>query len=69
MGTVIEPVPVTGLAANFSPMPRMAPPPLGRDMVGASARAVGVAGSCMASPWLFPVSIMVAPTRGYEHLS
>jgi hypothetical protein len=25
----IEPVPVTGLAANFSPIPRMAPPPLG----------------------------------------
>ena len=24
------PVPVTGLAANFSPIPRMAPPPLGR---------------------------------------
>ena len=29
IGTIIEPVPVTGLAANFSPMPRMAPPPLG----------------------------------------
>src|SRR5438034_10785651 len=29
-GTVIEPEPVTGLAANFSPMPRMAPPPLGK---------------------------------------
>jgi hypothetical protein len=26
MGTVIEPVPVTGLVANFSPMPWMAPP-------------------------------------------
>lgn len=35
MGTVIEPVPVTGFAANFSPMPRMAPPPLGRFMDGA----------------------------------
>lgn len=35
MGTDIEPVPVTGLAANFSPIPRMAPPPLGREMVGA----------------------------------
>jgi len=28
IGTLIEPVPVTGLAANFSPMPRMAQPPL-----------------------------------------
>src|ERR1044071_3958951 len=35
MGTAIEPVPVTGLAANFSPMPRMAPPPLGKDIDGA----------------------------------
>jgi hypothetical protein len=26
---------VTGLAANFSPMPRIAPPPLGREMAGA----------------------------------
>src|SRR5436190_702190 len=38
MGTVIEPVPVTGLAANFSPMPRMAPPPVGSDTVGAETR-------------------------------
>ena len=35
IGTDMEPVPVTGLAANFSPIPRMAPPPLGREMVGA----------------------------------
>ena len=34
-GTVMEPVPVTGLAANFSPMPRMAPPPLDSDKLGA----------------------------------
>src|SRR5256712_2717899 len=33
-GTVIEPEPVTGLAANFSPMPRMAPPPLGSEIAG-----------------------------------
>ena len=32
----MEPVPVTGLAANFSPMPRMAPPPLGNEMEGAA---------------------------------
>jgi hypothetical protein len=29
-----DPMPVTGLAANFSPMPRIAPPPLGRESVG-----------------------------------
>jgi hypothetical protein len=34
MGTVIDPVPVTGLAANFSPIPLIAPPPLGRDIAG-----------------------------------
>src|SRR5262245_33164731 len=32
---VIEPVPVTGFAANFSPMPRIAPPPLGKEIEGA----------------------------------
>ena len=34
MGIVIDPVPVTGLAANFSAMPRIAPPPLGNEIVG-----------------------------------
>jgi len=34
MGTDIEPVPVTGFAANFSPMPRMAPPPFGSEIAG-----------------------------------
>lgn len=38
--TVIAPVPVTGLAEYFSTMPRIAPPPLGRLMVGA-CRVVG----------------------------
>ena len=36
IGTDIEPVPVTGFAANFSPMPRMAPPPFGMVIVGAA---------------------------------
>lgn len=35
MGTVSEPVPVTGFALNFSPMPRIAPPPLGSVIAGA----------------------------------
>ncbi len=34
MGTVSEPVPVAGFTAKFSPMPRMAPPALGRDREG-----------------------------------
>jgi hypothetical protein len=33
-GMDIEPVPVTGLAANFSPMPRFAPPPFGKEIDG-----------------------------------
>src|SRR5207244_11761958 len=40
MGTVMEPVPVSGLAANFSPMPRTAPPPLGKEIVGSGLRFV-----------------------------
>ena len=36
IGTVIEPVPVTGFAANFSPIPRMAPPPLSIVIAGAA---------------------------------
>src|SRR5205814_10360713 len=36
MGTLIDPVPVTGFAANFSPMPRIAPPLLGREIEGAT---------------------------------
>ena len=48
MGTVIDPVPVTGLAANFSPMPRMAPPPLGRIIAGGEEVPFG------GSPFAFP---------------
>src|SRR6059058_4812446 len=40
MGTVMEPVPVTGLAANFSPTPRIAPPPFGRAIAGSGLRFV-----------------------------
>ncbi len=41
IGTVSEPVPVAGLTANFSPMPRMAPPALGRDREGRGPWAWG----------------------------
>src|SRR5437588_10023931 len=34
MGMLKLPVPVTGFAPNFSPMPRIAPPPFGRAIVG-----------------------------------
>ena len=40
MGTVRELVPVAGFAANFSPIPRIAPPPFGRDMAGKFDRLV-----------------------------
>jgi hypothetical protein len=36
IGKVIAPLPVTGLAANFSPIPRIAPPPLGSVIAGAA---------------------------------
>src|SRR5512138_2310774 len=34
MATDMVPVPVTGLTENFSPMPRIAPPPLGSEIDG-----------------------------------
>src|ERR1700733_782731 len=34
IGTLSEPVPVDGLAENFSSMPRIAPPPLGKPICG-----------------------------------
>jgi hypothetical protein len=34
IGMLIDAVPVTGLAPNFSPMPWIAPPHLGRDIEG-----------------------------------
>src|SRR5271155_1234003 len=44
MGTVSDPVPVAGLAANFSPIPRIAPPPLGRLSCG------GATANCRSGP-------------------
>ena len=41
IATVIEPVPMTGLAPDFSPIPRMAPPPLGSEIDGGRARPLG----------------------------
>ena len=36
-GTDNDPVPVRGLAENFSPMPRIAPPPFGSEIAGGVA--------------------------------
>src|SRR5438309_5309978 len=33
-GTVSEPVPIIMLVVNFSPIPRIAPPPFGREIAG-----------------------------------
>ena len=34
IGTLRDPVPFTGVAVNFSPIPRIAPPPFGSDIEG-----------------------------------
>src|SRR6185436_13951106 len=62
IGTVIEPVPVTGLAANFSPMPRIAPPPLGREILGA-ANGVPSFGCVLVSPFCLLGSSMDPPLQ------
>src|SRR5437773_10489692 len=54
IGTVIEPVPVTGFAANFSPIPRIAPPPLGSEIAG------------MLLPPELLRSVPVEPTRALD---
>src|SRR5687767_10643732 len=54
-GTDIVAVPVTGLVENFSPMPRIAPPPFGSDTVGAETKNAWV---CDACDW----SVRAAPS-------
>src|SRR5437016_14075172 len=44
MGMLNVPLPVTELDENFSPIPRMAPPPFGSEIVGAATRNVSGAG-------------------------
>jgi hypothetical protein len=39
IGTDIEPVPVAGSAVNVSPIPRIAPPPLGSEIDGRASAA------------------------------
>jgi len=57
MGTLVEPLPVTGYAANFLPIPRMAPPLLGRAQGGysdltaeSSGLGISVDVVCKANP-------------------
>jgi hypothetical protein len=45
IGTVIEPEPVTVLAANFSSTPRIAPPPFGNEICGALIRNLSSEGA------------------------
>jgi len=53
----MDPVPVTGLAANFSPVPRMAPPPFGRDNVGGPKALLVVATFSLSFSHLGPLGI------------
>jgi hypothetical protein len=67
MGTDIDPVPVTGFAPNFSPIPRMAPPPFGSEMVGGAGDGEGPPSwllSGVAAGWLVVQAgdVTVAPT-------
>src|SRR4051812_37362931 len=62
MGTDIDPVPVTGLAANFSPMPRMAPPPLGKLIVGADTLKVSFSDGAPPGDLTFSVPSIVPPS-------
>jgi hypothetical protein len=55
--------PLTGLTANFSPMPRMAPPPFGREIdgIGLAPRA-GTAPLKLASRRSNPVTVPYIPS-------
>src|SRR5882724_3415169 len=61
IGTVIAPVPVPGLAANFSPIPRMAPPPLGSEIVGADTWDVSCVVLCCSPSRLWPLIMGLPP--------
>src|SRR5215212_6108921 len=53
-----KPVPVTELTENFSPIVRMAPPPLGSDMAGGEEWLPSVLSSWALSP-LEPANLSV----------
>lgn len=49
-GMVSDPVPVTGLAETFSPIPRTAPPPLGSVTAGGAGTPAGAPGARACDP-------------------
>ena len=51
MGTVSEAVPVARLVEIFSPMPRIAPPPLGSESVGADGTGPAALLELVRGPW------------------
>jgi len=59
MGTLRDPVPVTGFAANFSPMPLIAPLPLGnaRDGTDVLLFSGGVSLSSLCAFCVFNICI------------
>src|SRR5216684_6342768 len=63
MGTDIEPVPVTGFAANFSPTPRIAPPPFGSDIAGAETANESLPAGAASPEESFCAFASTAPPR------
>ena len=57
MGKVRDPVPVTGFAPNFSPIPWIAPPPFVR---GASLAHQSDSGLAQSGASLFPYAVAAA---------
>jgi hypothetical protein len=51
IGTVIDPVPVTGLAANFSPIQRIAPLPLRKEFENMDQDVLSFAASFPPAPF------------------
>ena len=68
---------MTGLAANFSPMPRIAPPPLGREIEGAAGVAealpcrywLRLSPSASISPWSYVVQISYPVIKLFQRLT
>ncbi len=63
MGTEKAPVPVTGFIENFSPIPRIAPPPLGNEICGVGVDEVEE--GCCAVPdcWEVPCDVLEDSAR------
>src|SRR5205807_5962067 len=66
MGTLSDPVPVTELAENFSPMPLIAPPPLGNEREGTEMLLFS-GGASLFSPCVFCVFNICVATTHWGH--